>query len=274
MELRTKSKNYDLTDRTYIMGILNVTPDSFSDGGSYDSLERAVPQAEKLQAQGADIIDIGDISTRPDHDPVSQAEEINRVVPMIEAVKKEVNIPISIDTYKSETAKQAIEAGAEIINDVWGAKREPEIAKVAAVYNVPIILMHNRTNMDYTDFIEDMKKDLQESIDIALSAGVPRENIILDPGIGFAKTMEHNLIAMNHLEAFHTFELPLLLGTSRKRFVGSILDIVTREDRDIGTGATSCLGVYKGVQIVRGHNVRMTVQLTKMMDGMLQADRG
>jgi dihydropteroate synthase len=274
MELRTKSKSYDLTDRTYIMGILNVTPDSFSDGGSYDSLERAVAQAKKLEAQGADIIDIGGESTRPDHDPVSQAEEINRVVPMIEAVKKEVNIPISIDTYKSETAKQAIEAGAEIINDVWGAKREPEIAKVAAVYNVPIILMHNRTNMDYTDFIEDMKKDLQESIDIALSAGVPRENIILDPGIGFAKTMEHNLVAMNHLEVFQAFQQPLLLGTSRKTFIGRTLDKSHPQDRDVGTGATTCLGVSKGAQIVRVHNVEMTVQLTKMMDAMLHAKRG
>ncbi|GAB3806324.1 dihydropteroate synthase [Virgibacillus kimchii] len=274
MKLKTKKKIYDLTDRTYIMGILNVTPDSFSDGGSYDSLEKAVAQAKKLEKQGADIIDIGGESTRPDHDPVSGEEEIRRVVPMIEAVKKEVKIPISIDTYKAETAKQALKAGAEIINDVWGAKREPEIAKVAADFNVPIILMHNRTNMDYKDLIEDMKDDLQESIDIALSAGVPRGNIILDPGIGFAKTKEHNLIAMNHLEAFRAYELPLLLGTSRKRFIGSTLDIDTPEDRDTGTGATTCLGVSKGVHIVRVHNVEMTVQLTKMMDAMLRAERG
>jgi dihydropteroate synthase len=274
MNLTTKTKKYPLTERTYIMGILNVTPDSFSDGGSYDSVEKAVAQAKKLEAQGADIIDVGGESTRPDHDPVPEEEEIRRVVPMIEAVKKEINIPISIDTYKAETAKQALKAGAEIINDVWGAKREPDIAKVAAAYDAPIILMHNRTNMDYTDLIEDMKKDLQESIDIALSAGVPRENIILDPGVGFAKTKEHNLIAMNNLEAFHVFELPLLLGTSRKRFIGSTLDISMPEDRDIGTGATTCLGASKGVQIVRVHNVEMTVQLTKMMDAMLRAERG
>lgn len=274
MKLNTKSKSYDLTERTHIMGILNVTPDSFSDGGNYNSVEKAVVQAKKLEAQGADIIDIGGESTRPDHKPVSEEEEISRVVPMIEAVEKEVNIPISIDTYKAETAKQALEAGAEMINDVWRATREPEIAKVAAAYDAPIVLMHNRTNMDYTDLIEDMKMDLQESIEIALSAGVPRENLILDPGIGFAKTKQHNLIAMNHLEVFHDFELPLLLGTSRKRFIGSTLDINTPEDRDIGTGATTCLGVSKGVRIVRVHNVEMAVQLTKMMDAMLRAERG
>jgi len=274
MELNTKTKSFDLSNRTYIMGILNVTPDSFSDGGSYDSMEKAVAQAKKLETQGADIIDIGGESTRPDHEPVSWEEEISRVVPMIEAVKKEINIPISVDTYKAETAKRAIEAGAEIINDVWGAKREPEIAKVAAAYEAPIILMHNRTNMDYTDLIEDMKKDLQESIDIALSAGVARENIILDPGIGFAKTMEHNLTAMNHLEAFQAFEIPLLLGTSRKTFIGSTLNLSSPKDRDIGTGATICLGISKGVQLVRVHNVEMTAQLTKMMDAMLREKRG
>ncbi|MFA1822960.1 dihydropteroate synthase [Virgibacillus oceani] len=274
MELKTKSRNYNLTDRTHIMGILNVTPDSFSDGGSYNSVKKAVAQATKLEEQGADIIDIGGESTRPDHAPVTEEEEISRVIPMIEAIKKEVSIPISIDTYKAKTAKQAIEAGAEIINDVWGAKREPEIAKVAATYNVPIILMHNRNNMDYTDLIEDMKKDLQESIEIAISTGVPKYNIILDPGIGFAKTMEHNLIAMNYLEAFQAFNLPLLLGTSRKTFIGKKLDISVPQERDVGTGATTCLGVSKGVQIVRVHNVEMTVQLTKMMDAMLHSERG
>jgi dihydropteroate synthase len=274
MKLKTRTKKYDLLKRTYIMGILNITPDSFSDGGSYDSVEKAVAQAKKLEAHGADIIDVGGESTRPDHDPVSEEEEISRVVPMIKAIKKEINIPISIDTYKAGTAKQALKAGAEIINDVWGAKRDPEMANIAAENDVPIILMHNRTNMEYTNLIEDMKIDLQESIDIALSADVPRENIILDPGIGFAKTKEHNLMVMNQLEAFHAFNLPLLLGTSRKRFIGSTLDISTPEDRDIGTGATTCLGISKGVHIIRVHNVEMTAQLTKMMDAMLQRERG
>ncbi|OZU89548.1 dihydropteroate synthase [Virgibacillus indicus] len=270
MLLNTAIKTYDLSRRTHIMGILNVTPDSFSDGGNYTTIEKAVKQAVEMEKLGADIIDIGGESTRPDHDPVSLEEEIARVVPMIKAVKEKVTIPISIDTYKAETAKQAIEAGADIINDVWGAKKEPEIAKVAAAYNVPIILMHNRTNMDYVSLIDDMKRDLQESIEIAKNAGVPEENIILDPGVGFAKTAEHNLIAMNNLEKFHDLGYPILLATSRKRFIGSVLDL-SPEERDNGTGATTCLGIVKGANIVRVHNVKVNKELAKMMDAMLAA---
>lgn len=268
MKLSTNSKTYNLSDRTHIMGILNVTPDSFSDGGSYTSVERAVEQAVAMEQQGADMIDIGGESTRPDHEPVSEEDELARVLPVIRAVKEQVTIPISIDTYKAETARQAIEAGAEIINDVWGAKREPSIAKVAASCNVPIILMHNRTNMDYTSIIGDMKRDLQKSITITLEAGVPQENIVLDPGIGFAKTSADNLIAMNNLEKFADFGYPVLLGTSRKSFIGKILDAEVSE-RDNGTGATTCLGITKGIQIVRVHNVKMHVELAKMMDSML-----
>ncbi|PAV28585.1 dihydropteroate synthase [Virgibacillus profundi] len=270
MILKTTSKILKLLDRTHIMGILNVTPDSFSDGGNYTTIEKAVEQAMEMERLGADIIDIGGESTRPDHDPVSEEEEILRVVPMIKAVKEKVTIPISIDTYKAQTAKQAIEAGADIINDVWGAKKEPEIAKVAADYNVPIILMHNRNNMDYTSLIEDMKKDLKESIEIALNAGVPHENIVLDPGIGFAKTAEDNLVAMNNLEKFKDMGYPILLATSRKRFIGGVLDLPP-EERDIGTGATTCLGITKGAQIVRVHNVKVTKELTQMMDAILAA---
>lgn len=262
------TRTYNLTERSYIMGILNVTPDSFSDGGSYTSLDTAVKQAVEMEHLGADIIDIGGESTRPNHDPVSLDEELNRVVPVIKAIKDAVNIPISIDTYKAEVAKQAIEAGAEIINDVWGAKREPEIAKVAALYNVPIILMHNRTNMNYTSLIADMKQDLAESIDIALKAGVSTHNIILDPGVGFAKTAADNLVVMNNLEQFADLGYPILLGTSRKTFIGKVLD-VPPEDRDIGTGATTCLGITKGTQIVRVHNVKVNVELARMMDAML-----
>lgn len=271
MNLKMKTKTYQLADRTHIMGILNVTPDSFSDGGNYTSVEKAVAQAVEMERLGADIIDIGGESTRPDHESVALEEELNRVIPIIKAVKEKVNIPISIDTYKAETAKQAIEAGAEIINDIWGAKREPEIAKVAAQYNVPIILMHNRTNKNYTSLIDDMKKDLQESIDIVLKAEVMRENIILDPGIGFAKTMEDNFVVMSRLEEFGKLGYPLLLGTSRKSFIGKVLD-VPAEERDIGTGATTCLGITKGVQIVRVHNVQLHMELAKMMDAMLRSE--
>ncbi|MFC4558577.1 dihydropteroate synthase [Virgibacillus kekensis] len=268
MILTTKSSTYDLSARTHIMGILNVTPDSFSDGGSYTTIERAVDQAIEMEKQGADFIDIGGESTRPDHDPVSLEEELNRVLPAIRAVKEKVNIPISIDTYKAETARQAVEAGADIINDVWGAKKEPEIAEVAAACNVPIILMHNRPDKNYTSLIDDMKKDLQESINIALEAGVPKQNIILDPGVGFAKTSQDNLVVMNNLEKFNDLGYPVLLGTSRKSFIGKVLD-VPPADRDNGTGATTCLGIAKGMQIVRVHNVKLNVELAKMMDAML-----
>ncbi|ASN03716.1 dihydropteroate synthase [Virgibacillus necropolis] len=266
--LKTRAINYDLSARTHIMGILNVTPDSFSDGGSYTTIEKAVAQAIEMEKQGADIIDIGGESTRPNHKPVSVEEEIKRVVPAIEAVKKAVKIPISIDTFKAETARAAVEAGASIINDVWGAKKEPEIAKVAAEYSVPIVLMHNRPNKNYVSLIDDMKKDLSESIEIALKAGVKKENIILDPGIGFAKTQADNLVAMNHLEVFVEMKYPVLLGTSRKRFIGHILDLPP-EERDNGTGATTCLGIQKGVQLVRVHDVKRNVELAKMMDAMV-----
>src|SRR5699024_6129609 len=212
---------------------------------------------------------IGGESTRPGHEAVSEEEEIERVVPIIEAVKEKVSIPISIDTYKAKTAKFAVEAGASIINDVWRATREKEIANVAALYDVPLILMHNRTNMDYNLLIEDMKNDLFESIEIARQAGVPDENIILDPGIGFAKNYNHNLQVMNELEQFTNLGFPLLLGTSRKRFIGEVLDLPA-EERDIGTGATTCLGIEKGATIVRVHNVEVNVQLARMMDAMLK----
>lgn len=269
MKLSTKIKTFDLTKRTHIMGILNVTPDSFSDGGNYTNEDSAIKQAVLMENDGADMIDIGGESTRPDHEPISLDEEIKRVVPMIQAVKEKVNVPISIDTYKAKTAEAAVEAGASIINDVWGAKKDPEIADVAAKKNVPIILMHNRTNMDYTSLIDDMKRDLMESIDNALQAGVPKENIILDPGVGFAKTMDDNFTVMNQLEEFSHLGYPLLLATSRKRFIGSVLDVPAKE-RDVGTGATTCLGISKGAHMVRVHNVKLNVQLAKMMDRMLK----
>jgi len=270
MKLTTKINTYDLSKRTHIMGILNVTPDSFSDGGNYTDEKNAIKQAVLMENDGADIIDIGGESTRPDHEAVSLEEEVKRVVPMIQAVKENINVPISVDTYKAKTAEAAIEAGASIINDIWGAKKDPEIADVAASLNTPIILMHNRTNMDYTSLIDDMKRDLTESINIALKAGVSRENIILDPGVGFAKTMDDNFTVMNHLEAFSDLGFPLLLAASRKRFIGTVLD-TSPEERDVGTGATTCLGITKGAHIVRVHNVKTNVQLAKMMDRMLQS---
>lgn len=259
----------NLNEKTFIMGILNVTPDSFSDGGNYNEVEAAVRHAKEMVIDGAHIIDIGGESTRPGFAKVSEEEELRRVLPMIRAVSEAVDIPISIDTYKAEVAKQAIEAGAHIINDIWGAKAEPEIAKVAAHYDVPIILMHNRDNTNYQNLMADMIADLYESITIAKHAGVRDENIILDPGIGFAKTFEQNLEVMRNLEQLKVLGYPLLLATSRKSFIGHALDLPV-EERLEGTGATVCLGIQKGCEIVRVHDVKEMSRMANMMDAMLR----
>ncbi|MBD8070991.1 dihydropteroate synthase [Bacillus sp. PS06] len=248
-----------------MMGILNITPDSFSDGGKYNQMELAVKRAEEMVGEGADIIDVGGESTRPGHQPVSIEDEIKRVVPIIKAIASSIDVPISIDTYKAEVAEQAIKAGAHLINDVWGAKADPQMAHVAAKYDVPIILMHNRDNMDYTNLIEDMILDLQESIDIVKAAGVKDEKIIIDPGIGFAKEFEHNIEVLQQLEQFNRLGYPILLGTSRKRFIGHVLDLPP-EQRDEGTGATTCLGIEKGCSFVRVHNVQLNKRIASMMD--------
>lgn len=269
--LKAGKKVIDYQKKTAIMGILNVTPDSFSDGGKFDQIGRAVEHALELERDGADIIDVGGESTRPGYTPLPAEDEIERVVPMIQAIRKHTDIPISIDTYKAETACRALDAGADIINDVWGAKADREMALTAAEYNVPIILMHNRDNNLYQDIIEDMKTDLRVSINLALEAGVAPESIILDPGIGFAKDYRQNLIVMNHLEDFHELGYPILLGTSRKGFIGKTLN-VTVDRRVEGTGATVCLGIAKGCQIMRVHDVKPIAQMARMMDTMLQED--
>jgi dihydropteroate synthase len=266
--LRCGDYELDLRKKTMIMGIVNVTPDSFSDGGRFYDIDRAVEHAKRLVADGADIIDIGGESTRPGAEKVSLEEELRRVIPVVKAVAQEIDVPISIDTYKAEVAKQAIEAGAHIINDVWGAKADAKMAEVAAFYDVPIILMHNRHDLQYCDLISDMISDLMESVAIAKRAGVKDENIILDPGIGFAKTVEHNLEIMRRLDEFAKLGYPLLLGTSRKRFIGHVLDLPVNE-RVEGTGATVCLGIVKGAHIVRVHDVLPIARMAKMMDAML-----
>ncbi|MBH0231817.1 dihydropteroate synthase [Halobacillus yeomjeoni] len=266
--LQTNEKQFNLGERTLVMGILNATPDSFSDGGRFNDVEAAVEQALTMEREGADIIDIGGESTRPGHEPVSQQEELERVLPIIKAVKQKVNIPISIDTYKAEVAEQAVEAGASIVNDVWGAKKDPAIVEVAARYEVPIILMHNREDKGYDNLISDMKTDLKESIEAAKKAGVKGEQIILDPGIGFAKTPEDNLVVMRNLYQFHDMGYPLLLGSSRKSFIGLTLDL-PKDERMEGTGATVCYAISQGVQIVRVHDVKPISRMTRMMDAML-----
>lgn len=266
--LRCGEYELDLRKKTMVMGIVNVTPDSFSDGGRFYDLDRAVEHAKQLVADGADIIDIGGESTRPGAEKVSLEEELRRVIPVVKAVAQEVDVPISVDTYKAEVARQAIEAGAHIINDVWGAKADEKMAEVAAFYDVPIILMHNRHDLQYRDLISDMISDLMESVAIVKRAGVKDENIILDPGIGFAKTFEHNLEIMRRLDEFAKLGYPLLLGTSRKRFIGRVLDLPV-DERVEGTGATVCFGIAKGAHIVRVHDVLPIARMAKMMDAMI-----
>lgn len=268
MKLKTKTKQLDLSTKTHVMGILNVTPDSFSDGGKYDDIAQAVERAIQMEKEGADIIDVGGESTRPDHKPITAEEEMRRVLPIIEALRERLTVPISIDTYKAKTAKAALEAGADMINDIWGATYDPEMANVAADYNVPIILMHNRTSKEYNSIIDDMIADIERSINLAIKSGVRDEQIVLDPGIGFGKHLRDNFVVMQHLERLTShFDYPFLLATSRKSFINEIIPSEP-EERDNATGATTCLGITKGVQIVRVHDVKRTVELTKMMDAM------
>lgn len=258
----------DYTNETFVMGILNVTPDSFSDGGKFNSVERAVQHAKEMVENGAKIIDIGGESTRPGYTRISDEEEIERVVPVIKALLKEVPAILSIDTYKSEVAKAAVEAGAHMINDIWGGKADPEIAKVAAEYNVPIILMHNREDTSYHNYFEDYMDDLQKSLEIVKEAGVPDEHIILDPGIGFVKNLAQSIETMQRLEELVAFGYPVLLATSRKRMIGTILNLPL-EERVEGTAATCAYGVMKGCHIVRVHDVKEVARTVKMIDALM-----
>ncbi|SER16132.1 dihydropteroate synthase [Piscibacillus halophilus] len=253
---------------TVVMGILNVTPDSFSDGGKFNSTSTAIKHAGQMVNDGAKIIDIGGESTRPGHKPVEADEEIGRVVPVIEELTKHVQVPLSIDTFKSKTADAALKAGAHIINDVWGAKQDPEIAAVAKEYKAPIILMHNQGEPEYDDVIEDMKKSLSESIEIAQQHGVTDDQIILDPGVGFGKTLEQNLLVMRRLHELRTLGYPILLGTSRKSMIGKALDLPV-DERLEGTIATVCYGIQQGCEIVRVHDVKEVSRAAKMMDSMM-----
>lgn len=255
----------DYTKETFIMGILNVTPDSFSDGGKYTSVAAAVQQAKKMVAEGAKIIDVGGESTRPGHAQITEQEEIARVVPVIQALVQEVQAIISIDTYKSAVAEAAVQAGAHMINDVWGAKADPRIAQVAAQYNVPIILMHNREQADYKYLWPEAHQDLQQSLAIAHAAGVPDEHIILDPGIGFGKTTAHNIQMMQHLPDLVAMGYPVLLATSRKSMIGAILDLPTAERLE-GTMATVVYGIDKGCHMMRLHDIEPMRRAIKVAD--------
>jgi dihydropteroate synthase len=265
----------ELGRRTLIMGILNATPDSFSDGGRFDQVDAAVERAKQMAAEGADIIDIGGESTRPGHNPVSLEEELSRILPVIRAVREHVKLPISVDTYKAEAARQALEAGAHIVNDVWGFRRDPDLAVVAAKYGCPVILTHNREARDYADFIPDVLKDLMGSVQLAQAAGVADDHIWLDPGIGFAKDYDENLELMGRLSDVASLGFPILLGTSRKTFIRRTLDVPAEEAVE-GTGATVALGIAQGCQIVRVHDVLQMKRVSVMTDAIAyrQAEKG
>lgn len=266
--MKIGNKEFKLGERTYVMGILNATPDSFSDGGKFNEVDIALKRVEEMINQGADIIDVGGESTRPGFNVVEVNDEINRVVPIIKAIKEKFNIPVSIDTYKAKTAEAAIMAGADIINDIWGFKKDKDMAAVAAKYDIPCILMHNREDKLYENLMEDVKNDLKESIKIAMDAGVKKENIILDPGIGFAKTYEENLIVMKNLKEVRDMGYPVLLGTSRKSMIGNTLNLPV-DQRVEGTLVTTVMGIMAGCEFIRVHDVLENKRACVMTDKIL-----
>ncbi len=267
--MKIGNKDFDIQNHTYVMGILNVTPDSFSDGGRYDHLDAALKHAEQMIREGADIIDVGGESTRPGYVKISDEEEIERVVPVIEALKEKFDVPISLDTYKSKVADAGLGAGADLLNDIWGLKYDEKIADVIASYQKPCCLMHNREKAEYDMFLEEVLDDLRETVRLAKNAGIADDQIILDPGIGFGKNYEHNLTALNHLERFRCLGYPVLLGTSKKSVIGLTLDIPAGE-RTAATVATTALAVMKGCAFVRVHDVKENVHAVKMMEAILR----
>ncbi len=253
--------------RTYVMGILNVTPDSFSGDGLGGDVEATVARARQMVAEGADILDIGGESTRPGHVPVSAEEELARVLPALRAVAAAVPVPISIDTYKPEVAEAALAAGAHMLNDIWGLQRHPQLATVAARAQVPVVVMHNQEGTDYRDLMGDVVRFLRRSVEIAVTAGIPEENVIVDPGIGFGKRREHNLEVMARLAELRTLGRPILLGTSRKSTIGYVLG-TPPDQRLEGTAATVALGIANGADIVRVHDVREMARVARMADAV------
>ena len=279
----TRCGNIELRwgERTYVMGILNLTPDSFSGDGLGDDIEAALAQAKRLVDDGADIIDIGGESTRPGAPPVSADEELRRVTPVIERLASELSTPLSIDTCKSEVALRALEAGAKMINDQWGLKRDPRLAELAAEWNVPLILMSNqrdkggydaslkRDTAGYEDVVVEITSSLKTSIELATNLGVPQENIILDPGIGFGKTWQHDLEIIRRLGELGELGRPILLGPSRKSFIGKVLDLPVHQRLE-GTAAAIAVGIAHGADMVRVHDVRQMVRVCRMCDAIIR----
>ncbi len=266
--MKIGNREFDTNNRTYIMGILNVTPDSFSDGGRYTQMDAALFHAEEMVKEGADILDVGGESTRPGHDVISAEEESQRVVPVIEKLAANFDVPISIDTYKSPVAGEALQAGVHMVNDIWGLKADPKMAALVAEHHVCCCLMHNRREAAYQDLICDMKEDLQESIRLARAAGISDDKIMIDPGIGFGKTYEMNLQAIHQVDELRELGYPVLLATSRKSVIGLTLDLPT-DQRLEGTLATTVLGVMKGCSFVRVHDVKENKRAIQMTEAIL-----
>ncbi len=269
--MKIGNRDFEIGKHTYIMGILNVTPDSFSDGGKWNRLDAALSHVEEMIRDGADIIDVGGESTRPGYGTIlPDEEEIARVVPVIEAVGERFDVPISVDTYKSGVAEAALRAGAVLVNDIWGCKYDENMARVIAETGAACCLMHNRKEPVYENYLEEVKTDLLRSAELARAAGVAEDKIILDPGMGFGKTYEHNLILMNRLEILDELGYPVLLGTSRKSMIGLTLDLPAT-DRVEGTLVTTVMGVMKGCAFVRVHDVKENARAIKMTEAILQA---
>lgn len=267
--MKIGKKDFDIKNKTYIMGILNVTPDSFSDGGKYNRLDAALYHAEKMIQEGADIVDIGGESTRPGHTVITDEEEIARVTPVIEGVKERFDVPISIDTYKGAVAEAALQAGADLVNDIWGFKHDFRVAELTARYGAACCLMHNRREAVYEDFLADVVRDMEECVELARKAGVKDEKIILDPGVGFGKDYEKNLEIIHHVEVLHALGFPILLGTSRKSVIGLTLNLPA-DERVEGTLATTVIGVIKGCAFVRVHDVRENKRVIQMTEAILR----
>lgn len=268
--MRIGNREFDVEHHTYVMGILNVTPDSFSDGGRWNELDRALFHVETMAEEGADLVDIGGESTRPGYAAISQEEEIERVAPVIEAVRSRFDLPVSLDTYKAAVARAGIEAGADLINDIWGLKHDAEMAKVIAASGLPCCLMHNRAKADYADLMQEVASDLAQSLQIAARAGIAEDKIILDPGVGFGKTYGQNLEVLYSLEALKALGCPVLLGASRKSVVGLTLDLPV-EQRLEGTLVTTVFAVLKGCSFVRVHDVKENVRAIRMTEAILGA---
>ena len=265
---------FEWGSRTYVMGVINATPDSFSGDGVGSNVEAALAQARLFEQEGADIIDVGGESTRPPSiyagsEPVTADRELERVLPTIRAITQETDVPVSIDTYKAEVARQAVAAGASMINDVWALQRDPDMARTAAELDVPVVLMHNQDHTDYDDVVPDVISRLSRLADRAVEAGVRRERIVLDPGMGFGKTAQHNLEILRRLGEFRATGLPLLVGMSRKSTIGYVLDLPV-EERLEGTAATVALSIAGGADIVRVHDVREMVRVARMSDAVVR----